>query len=290
MSALHKIFTAFILLPFILVMHMQAAFAEDSARQAYVIELQNQVPETLIPAIKPLLAADDGISGFNNELIITTDPQRIASIRQLVSQLDKPLQNLLISVKNNNAGSSQDNNSGFSGGIRTGKIIIGTGQPAPSQSDGTTIQSNGLSYSTNATTRTFSTRAEQQIRAVEGNPAFIYTGESRQAPVQDRYGNVSSTEVDANKGFYVTARLMGDRVLLDIFVSNDAFDQSSNNSRQVPVSIQHLNTTVSGRVGEWISLSGITLGDSEQENSLAKKITTGSGSLGDISVKIAPLD
>jgi hypothetical protein len=289
MSSVRNIISSGVLALFVLSVFIDIAMAGDSTRQAYVIELHNQVPETLIPAIKPLLAADDGISGFNNQLIITTDPQRIASILQLVSQLDKPLQNLLISVKNNNAGYMQNDNSDFSGGIKTGKVIIGTGQPVPSQSDGATIQSSGLSYSTNSTARTFSTREEQQIRAVEGNPAFIYTGESRQIPTRDRYGNVLSTEVDANKGFYVTARLIGDRVQLDIFVSNDAFDSSSNNSRQA-VLTQQLSTTVNGRIGEWISLGGVTLGDNDSENSLAKKITTGSGSLGDISVKISPLN
>jgi len=293
MSKRHKIKS--ILTTLSLTIFFQVALADDSGRQAYVIELQNQVPETIIPTIKPLLSDGDGISGFNNELVITTDTQRITTIRELVKQLDKPLRNLLISVKNNNSGSSQDSNNGLSGGIRQGKFSVNTGEPIPEQTDGMTIRSNGLAYSTSSTQRTFSTQAEQQIRAVEGSPAFIYTGESRQFPNQNssgqnQYGDVTSSEVDANKGFYVTARMTGDHVLLDISVSNDGFDKSSDHSGQSTINTQHLTTTVSGRMGEWISLGGIQLGERNHEDSSVKKITASANSLGDISVKINPLD
>ncbi len=284
----YKIVTCFILV-LLSSSFICSANADNSSRQTYIIELQNQLPETLIPTLKPLLASDDSISGFNNQLLVTTTAQRIDTIRQIISKLDKPLQNLLISVKNNNSGTSQEQNNGISGGIRHEKIVISTGQPIP-QNDGLTVRSDGLAYSTNSTQRTFSTRAEQQIRAIEGSPAFIYTGESRQVPDRDQYGNPLSTEVNANKGFYVTARLAGDRVILDISTSNDSFDPSSgSSSRDAAMTTQHLSTSVSGHIGEWISLGGVTLGDQNDEKALAKKITTRSESLGGISVKISPI-
>jgi len=267
-----------------------SVIADAGSRQSYVITIQHQLPETMIPAIQPLLAESDGISAYNHELIVTTDPQRIQSIRELVSQLDKPLRNLLITVKNNNNDSSTDNNSGFSGGIRQGKVFIGTGEPVRTQREGLTVRSEGLGYSTNTTTRSASTQSEQQVRAIEGSPAFIYTGESRLFSTHDAYGNSESTEVNANKGFYVTARITGDRVQLELFITNDEFNQPATRSSQAAMSTQRLSTTISGSVGEWISLSGLTLSDSNAEKSQAKKITTGSTRLGDIAVKIAPLD
>jgi len=266
------------------------AIADASSRQAYVIELQNQPPENLIQTIKPLLGDGDGISSYDNELIITTDAQHIATIRQLVEQLDKPLLNLLISVKNNNEGSVTTNSDELGGEIKQGQIILGTGKPVTSHKDGVTIESHGLSYTTRTTRQSFSTRAQQQVRAIEGSPAFIYTGQSINLPTRDANGNVYNTEVDANKGFYVNAHVNGDRVQLEITVSNDAFDQNSQNHNGPVRNTQRLSTSVSGRVGEWISLSGITLGDSNNSNSTVKKITTSAGSLGDISVKISPVE
>lgn len=198
--------------------------------------------------------------------------------------------NLMISVKNNNQVSGVENNSGFSGGIRRGKVYVGTGKPVPTQQDGATIRSEGLAYSTSTTTRTSTSNMEQQLRALEGSPAFIYTGESRLIPTRDAYGNIQSTQVSANKGFYINATLSGERVILEISVSNDEFDQAPGaNSSQDTLSTQRLSTTVSGRVGEWIALGGITLSDTSNAKSLAKKTTADTTTLGDISVKIIPI-
>jgi type II secretory pathway component GspD/PulD (secretin) len=264
-------------------------FATDADGSTYVIELRNQPPEILIPTLKPLLRDGDTVSGFNHQLIVNSSPQRIDGIRTLVQQLDKPLHNLMISVKNNNIESGTENNSGFSGGIRREHIVISTGEPLRKQ-EGLTVRSDGLAYSTNTTQHSSNTRAEHQVRTVEGSPAFIYTGESRHYPTRNADGEIESTEVNANKGFYVTARLAGDRVLLDIVVSNDEFNPPTGRNSADSISTRQLSTTVSGRLGEWISLGGITLSDTENEKTLAKKITTGSSSLGDVSIKINALE
>jgi type II secretory pathway component HofQ len=265
-----------------------SVFAADSD-QSYVIELRNQTPETIIPVLNPLLKEGDSVSGYNHELIIITSPERIQAIRDLVSQLDKPLRNLLISVKSNNNESSAEKNSGFSGGIRHEEVYVGTGEPVTKQK-GLTIRSDGLAYSTSTTRHSSSTSAEHQVRAVEGSPAFIYTGESRQYPMRNARGEIESTAVDANKGFFVSARITGDRVLLDIYVTDDEFGHATNKGSQDTMSTRRLSTTISGRVGEWISLGGITLGDRNRDQSLAKKITTTSASVGDVSVRVNALD
>lgn len=203
---------------------------------------------------------------------------------------NQPLRNLLITVKSNNNDSGTETNSGFSGGIRHEKVYVGTGEPIPRKQEGVTVRADGLAYSTSTTQRSTVTRAEQQVRTVEGSPAFIYTGESRQYPIRNTDGNIESTAVDANKGFYVTARLAGDRVLLDIYVTDDAFDQTTRKTSQATMSTRRLSTTLSGQVGEWISLGGITLNDNSKEQTQAKKTTTRTTSLGDVSVRINPLD
>jgi hypothetical protein len=179
---------------------------------------------------------------------------------------ESPLRNLLISVKNNNEGSTSRQQQSISGGIKRDKVYIGTGGPIQPTQDGVTLRHDGLTYNTVNTQRTFTSLSEQKIRAVEG----YYT-----------------VEADALQGFYVTARLAGDRVILTISTSDDEFDESQDD---LVIHTQRLSTTVSGRIGEWIELSGITLGDTESDSSQVKKTTARSASIGNIAVRITALD
>lgn len=213
---------------------------------------------------------------------------------------DEPLHNLLISVKNNNSGDSLEQQQGVSGGIKRDKIFIGTGGPVKAPKEGVTIRHEGLAYNTANTQRTFSSISEQKIRAVEGYPAFLYTGQAIHVPTQDSEGNTYLEEVDALRGFYITARLAGERVILTISLSNDRFSEEEINQEEqerrnhqddiLLVDTQRLSTTVSGRLGEWIDLGGVTLGDTESTDRQVKKTTARSGSIGNIAVKINALD
>ncbi len=60
------------------------------------------------------------------------------------------------------------------------------------------------------------------------------------------------------KGFYVTPHLHGEKVSLAIYMQHD---ELKNNH----TSLQRLNTTVSGRLGEWITLGGITQQGTDKE-------------------------
>jgi type II secretory pathway component GspD/PulD (secretin) len=94
---------------------------------------------------------------------------------------------------------------------------------------------------------------------LEGNSAFIRTGES--VPVTSTQINrgpggtqvAQGTEfANADTGFYVTPRLSGDRVTLEIGTARDRARSPGTGA----VSIQHVSTVVSGRLGEWIAVGG----------------------------------
>lgn len=214
-----------------------------------------------------------------------------------------PLRNLFISVRNNNSGHQIDQQQGFSGGIKRDKVLIGTGEPVRLGQEGVTIRHEGLAYQTANTKRTYSSTAEQKIRAVEGYPAFIYTGQSIKLPSQDSDGDPTLVEADALRGFYVTARLAGERVILTISTSNDRFNNDLLNKENLDnehhrqqkgdrlvIDTEQLATTVSGRIGEWIDLGGVTLGDTNNDSSETKKTTGRSTRIGNIAVKIVALD
>ena len=98
------------------------------------------------------------------------------------------------------------------------------------------------------------------MQALEGHPALIQAGQS--VPVRNQTAYVrpdgvvvqNTTEYyDSTSGFYVLPRLNGDVVTLLISPR-----LSSVKPGQSPTfDVQNVETTASGRLGEWISIGGI---------------------------------
>jgi hypothetical protein len=87
----------------------------------------------------------------------------------------------------------------------------------------------------------------QRLRALEGMPAFIRVSQSIALPT------VAGPSVqEAETGFYVLPRLSGNLVTLDVATSKEAF------SARGVVEGQRLLTTVNGRLGEWITIGGLS--------------------------------
>jgi type II secretory pathway component GspD/PulD (secretin) len=93
----------------------------------------------------------------------------------------------------------------------------------------------------------------QQVQASEGMPALIQVGQSvpLTSSQTDSYGDCSSQTQYRNvtQGFYVTASVTGDIVHLAISTNHDRMSQE----RPDVVNVQSTDTTVSGRLGEWIT-------------------------------------
>ena len=96
------------------------------------------------------------------------------------------------------------------------------------------------------------------VRTLEGSETYIAVGQSR--PVTSTtvnsgwYGTTvsQSTEYrDARSGFYATAQVNGDVVTLTISPQQQSFRSRGS------IDTQSLNTTVSGRLGEWIPLGAV---------------------------------
>ena len=83
-------------------------------------------------------------------------------------------------------------------------------------------------------------QAEQRLQVLEGGQAYISTGEAR------IYGQ-------AGTGFSVMPRVSGSSVTLDIAAQQEAF------TRGGAVRGERAVSTVSGRLGDWIELGGISV-------------------------------
>ncbi|MET0124106.1 MAG: secretin N-terminal domain-containing protein [Pseudomonas caspiana] len=191
-----------------------------------VVPLNYRTSEDLLPVAKSFLGPDGSVSAYNNQLIVNAEPRKIEELRALLSQLDTAPKRLLISVD------TSDSASRSSIGVNQSRVI----------NYGTASREGGV----------------QQVQASEGAPALIQVGQS--VPVTttrtDNYGYAqSNTEYrNVTQGFYVTASITGDIVHLNISTNRDRVSQERSDTFKV----QSTDSQVSGRLGEWITLAGVS--------------------------------
>ena len=206
-----------------------------------VVNLNNRTSADLLPVAQNFIGKDGTVSAYGNQLIVNAEPARIEGLRALLGQLDTPAKRLLITVDTN------ENNQQNSGDSQT-RII----------SYGTASRDGGV----------------QQIQASEGVPALIQVGQSVPLTTtqQDSYGRLQNQTQYRNvtQGFYVTATVTGETVHLAISTNRDRMSQE----RPDVVNVQSTDTTVSGRLGEWIPLAGINRETQADKSSTTRSYST----------------
>lgn len=230
--------------------------------QLEVIPLNYRTVDDVIPVLQPLLDPGGTITGMNNQLVVKTTPANLEEIREVLQTIDRRLRRLLIAVRQDRG--LQASGSAYAGSARatTEDVTVQAGETRP----GPGLSAQVGDEDDYARIRTQADRAQAddlnsfQVQALEGQPAFIEAGTSvpirYQTGTPVRSGVVIQESVeyhDATSGFYVVPQLHGDRVTLLIspFMSNVI------PGRTPSFAIQNVETTASGRLGEWISLGAI---------------------------------
>ena len=187
-----------------------------------VITLQNRTSTELLPIAQNFVGKNGKVSAYGNQLIVEASASKIQNLEDLLSKLDKPAKRLLITVD------TRDSN---------------LANTAPNTRVISTASRNG---------------GVQQIQTTDGTPAFIQTGQSVPlTSVQtDAYGRVmAQTDYhNVTRGFYVTASITGETVHLAISTTRDRMSQEQPDV----VNTQTTDTQVSGLLGQWITLAGIS--------------------------------
>jgi hypothetical protein len=200
-----------------------------------VLPVRHRPAADLVSALEPYAGPGGVVTAAENKIIVRATPAALAQIRQVLQELDTPPRQLLITVEQD-----LDRSAAARGGF-------------------------GLGHET----RGESGRQTQKLRALEGMPAFISVG--REAPVAQPqvvpapggYTVVPEQSYQqAASGFYVVPRVSGDTVTLDVATRRDAFDARGGIDRQ------RIETTVSGRLGEWISLGAATSDEERRRSGL----------------------
>jgi len=273
----------------ILVVALLAGIAQADSIE--VIQLQNRPAAEVIPVIEPMLDADGSVTGQGFQLFVRGSEQNLAQIRQLVAKLDTAARQLLISVFQ---GSDRDLRAlAVSGGFgyqdNNANISIGSAG-RPSHGANVTYSTGGAS----ASASTLSTRGRlsdnpiHQLRISEGSAGYIETGQSIPYFSGGTWLGAHRPLVEAGveykdvtTGFYVLPRVHGEQVTVEISPHKDALSRSGGGT----IDTQRASTTVTGPLGQWIAIGGVTEQSSRSATGIASRSSTESRSNDSIWIK-----
>lgn len=237
------------------------------ANELSIIPLQHRSADDLIPIIRPLLAADDVVSGMNNQLILRTSEETLQQIKRLLQSIDVAPRRLKITVMQNVDRETIARLTGVSGSVGIGRDARVSLPPSAGDLGGVVTLRSGQD---NLQAHVISTRSleddhkTQQVQVLEGNRALIRSGQTVPLPqrqiIYHPWGAevVDSTRLqEVNSGFYVLPRLNGNRVTLAITTQNDSLPSNQTVATQGNVHIQQSQSLVAGRLGEWLLIGGL---------------------------------
>ncbi|MBA1273851.1 secretin N-terminal domain-containing protein [Stutzerimonas azotifigens] len=230
-----------------------------------VITLDFRMAEDVMPIAQSVVGDQGKVSAYGNQLIVNAPDAIIAELRTVLAQLDNAPKRLLISVDTQDAGSLNQRGYGVDGSISAGNVEIEAGRGEVRGRDQVRI----IRHSTQTRDA-----GVQQVQATEGYPALIQVGQS--VPLTstgtDGYGQVYQNTQYRNvmRGFYATATLSGDRVQVTISNNRDRLNQH----QPGVIDVQTTETRVTGRVGEWLTLGGVSESQNSTQNGNLRRYST----------------
>ncbi len=238
------------------------ATGEVRAQDLQVIELRYRPAEEIIPIVRPLLEPGGVLTGAEFQLLVRTSPANFEQIRNAVAAFDRAPRSLRITVGQGAASDVEAAGVRGSATIGDDDVRVGVNRP-PAGAPGAEVQARARSEDTDL-------RSVSSVQTLEGNETFIAVGQSvplRSTEVwRGPRGPVvreSTTYQDVTTGFYATARVNGEQVVLEISPR-----QQSYRAADGVIETGGITSTVTGRLGEWIELGAA----SEQSSDAAAGI------------------
>lgn len=249
---------------------LSRADAQEHHLRTYT--LQHALAEQIVPMIAPQLSPGSSVNAYRQQLILNVTDAEFRNLQPLLDQLDTAPRSLMISVRKQSQQLDNNERYGVQGRIGDGAVQIQNSNGRQQRTETRVIVNNGSAQNTRDGT--------QQVRAVEGMEAFISVGNT----VSMRSGNYGERElIPVDSGFYATARIVGDEVIIDI-------DQRDDRVQGRGVATQQLQTQVRGRIGEWIALGGLHSTQSGGERAIANYGNNASSAVADLAIKVESLD
>jgi len=246
---------------------LAAAWAH--AQSLEIIQLKSRPADQVLPVIQPLLAPGGTASGSGFQLFVRTTPANLAQIRQVIASLDRAARQLVIYVRQDAAGQ------GARAELEAG-VVLSPGRSSVRGNVGESVTSSR-------------DNAAQQVRTQEGVAAHISSGTSEPVVARSVTRTVNGVVVresvmqrDINSGFYVIPRVNGDSVFLDISTQRDTPGNLGTGSANT----NRLSSTVSGKLGAWIELGGVSQSQSGESRGMLSRAASSDASARSIYVKV----
>jgi hypothetical protein len=260
-----------------------------------VIELRHNLLQDVLPVIRPLMGEGETVTGMGSQLVIKAPPARVDQIRQLLTEIDRPPRRLIVTVSNQ--GDLNRYSRGYSAAADInagdGNITVNPrGRQRETASAGIGSGDSRARIGVHDATSQGGRTVGQHVQVLEGRRAWINAGV--QVPVQTREGYIaggvpyerrSISYHDVRSGFYVIPRVSGDIVTLEILQHDDRPGDTPRTFRT-----QSTNTSVSGRLGQWIDLGGIDTAETDSRRDIGQSVRSGVTGTQQISVKVECLD
>ncbi len=251
---------------------LTATIASAERMVLEVIELQHRLVRDVLPILQPVLAPGSTATGTSNQLIVRSTPENLAEIREVIMALDTRIMQLRITVTQDASAVVQAQTDALAGHLHTGDFAAGVPDRGPRGGAGIHVEAGqgSVSYRTTHTQTQDDSANTHFVLGMDGQPAFIATGQQIPQPYYEAtatpYGGTVNSGIDyqqVTSGVYVTPRLQGDRVVLEVAPRLERIDAAGSGA----ITTQGAQTTVSGRVGEWIPLGGanVTSGGNDAE-------------------------
>jgi len=248
-----------------------------------IIDLKNRPATEVIPVIKPLLNADDGITGTGYKLFIRTDKNTLEEVTRLLQAIDTAPKNLLISVRNDAQSHSKSSDFDVSGNYEIGsdgRVIVGNRPPKES---GTNVR-----YQSNRSDQ--DSDSEHRIRVIEGGKAFITAGEIRpyehRTIIKHRHGISIYDSVDyqdVTSGFYVSPQLTGNG---EVMLHVQPHYRSASDAHSGQVDVQEAETSITTSLGKWTQIGGVDTTSNSTSKGFINKNTNRSDKQSTIYIKV----
>ena len=236
-----------------------------------VIGLNHRPAEDVAAILEPLAGPGGVVTAARGKLLVRATPAALAQIRKALAEIDVPARPLWITVKQSLDRSSTGSGADVSGGVTVGGNTRVTESTSAGTPAGVTVERHARRSTVTGAfgqgSAQESSEGTQRLQVLEGGRAFIRVGRTvpvAQATIVEAPSGpvaVAGTAYpEADEGFYVIPRLSGDLVTLEVETAADRVDYSGT------MNVQRLRTTVSGRLGEWISLGSASRTEEGRES------------------------
>lgn len=220
----------------LILLPMMPAHAEDQVNEIY----ETYVPaDKLVPVLEPMLGPEDRITPYRNKLIVRAPRHRQDKILEILKDVDRPLRNILISVRYGSTNTSQVQSVQTDVRYKNGN---GVRIDAGDQPDDKVVIYKGSSLDDKIQVRAvaknrFSTDNENvlsEIRVMEGSQSFLQVGE--EVPVNHfvllhpaGYGNTTEYRMVGN-GLFVVPQIVRDKVRLELYTTQQKPQRGNRNT------------------------------------------------------------